>query len=168
MVRNESGRAGTGSGQLPGGRRARGQFLRGAPERMIVRDWVTFRAASQADAQSRTAEPRRVFCAARMFELCDREFEELWPGLERLLNNTGRPWDALDVRPHDNGSGDEKPYSCRTLAQLQGADRRSVPGFARAPRAAEELTRRSQNLTLQIPSRRLNVSDANGFQLSVC
>ena len=32
-----------------------------------------------------------------MFELSDREFEELWPGLERLLNNTGRPWDALDV-----------------------------------------------------------------------
>jgi len=32
-----------------------------------------------------------------MFELSDRELEELWPGLERLLNNTGRPWDALDV-----------------------------------------------------------------------
>ena len=53
---------------------------------MIVRGWVTFSAASQADAKSRTAEPRRVFCAARMFELSDREFEELWPGLERLLN----------------------------------------------------------------------------------
>ena len=33
--------------------------------------WVAFRAASQAEAHSRTAGPRRVFCAARMFELCD-------------------------------------------------------------------------------------------------
>jgi hypothetical protein len=73
---------------------------------MIFRGWVTFRAASHADAKSRTAEPRRVFCAARMFELSDQEFEELWPGLERLLNNTGRPWDAHVVRPHDNGSGE--------------------------------------------------------------
>jgi len=56
---------------------------------MIFRGWITFRAASQADAQSRTAERWRVFCAVRMFELSDREFEELWPGLERLLNNTG-------------------------------------------------------------------------------
>ena len=72
---------------------------------MRFRVWVTFRAASQAEAHSRTAGPRRVFCAARMFELTDREFEELWKELERLLNNTGRPWDALDVRPHDNGSG---------------------------------------------------------------
>ena len=71
---------------------------------MIVRGWVTFSAASQAEAKSRTAEPRRVFCAARMFELSDRVFEELWPGLERLLNNTGRSWDALDVRPDDNPS----------------------------------------------------------------
>jgi hypothetical protein len=50
--------------------------------------WVTFRAASQAEAHSRTAGSRRVFCAARMFELSDAEFEELWPGLERLLSNT--------------------------------------------------------------------------------
>ena len=71
---------------------------------MRFRVWVTFRAASQAEAHSRTAGPRRGFCAARMFELSDREFEELWPGLERLLNNTGRPWDALDVRPHHNPS----------------------------------------------------------------
>jgi hypothetical protein len=71
---------------------------------MPFRVWVTFRAASQADAQSRTTGPRRVFCAARMFELSDREFEELWPGLERPLNITGRPWDALDVRPHGNES----------------------------------------------------------------
>jgi hypothetical protein len=49
--------------------------------------WVTFRAASQAEAHSRTG---RVFCAARMFELSDAEFQELWPRLERLLNNTGR------------------------------------------------------------------------------
>ena len=68
---------------------------------MTFRVWVTFRAASQADAHSRTAGPRRVFCAARMFELSDREFKELWPGLERLLNNTGRSWGALDVTPHD-------------------------------------------------------------------
>ena len=61
---------------------------------MRFRAWVTFRAASQAEAQSRTAGPRRVFCAARMFELSDAEFGA-WPGLERLLNNTGRPWDAL-------------------------------------------------------------------------
>jgi hypothetical protein len=67
--------------------------------------WVTFRAASQADAHGPNARPRRVFCAARMFELSDREYEELWPGLERLLNKTRRPWDALDVRPHPNGSG---------------------------------------------------------------
>jgi hypothetical protein len=40
-----------------------------------------------------------------MFELSDAEFEELWPGFEKLLNNTGRPWDALDVRPHDNRNG---------------------------------------------------------------
>jgi hypothetical protein len=73
---------------------------------MIFRGWVTFRAGSQADAQSRTAEPRCVFCAARMFELSDREFEELSPGLERLLNNTGCSWDAIDIRPHDNGSGE--------------------------------------------------------------
>jgi hypothetical protein len=72
---------------------------------MWFRVWVTIRTASQAEAHSRTAGPRRVFCAARIFELSDREFEELWPGLERLLNNTGRPWDALDVRPRDNGSG---------------------------------------------------------------
>jgi hypothetical protein len=65
--------------------------------------WVTFRAQSEAEGQSRTAGPRRVFCASRMFELSDAEFEELWPGLERLLNNTGRPWDALDVRPHGSG-----------------------------------------------------------------
>ena len=56
---------------------------------MSFRGWVTFSAASQADAKSRTAEPRRVFCAARMFELSDRELEELWPGLERLLNTAG-------------------------------------------------------------------------------
>jgi hypothetical protein len=31
--------------------------------------WVTFRAASQAEAHSRTTGSRRVFCAARMFEL---------------------------------------------------------------------------------------------------
>ena len=71
---------------------------------MRVRGWVTFRAASHADAKRRTAEPRRIFCVARMFELSDREFEELWPGLERLLNNTGRSWDALYVRPDDNPS----------------------------------------------------------------
>ena len=56
---------------------------------MRSRVWVTFRAASQAEAHSRTAEPRRVFCAARMFELSDREFEELWPRLERLLTIRG-------------------------------------------------------------------------------
>ena len=67
---------------------------------MTFRVWVAFRAASQAAAHNRTAGPPRVFCAARMFELSDREFEELWPGLEKLLNNTGRPWDALGVRPH--------------------------------------------------------------------
>jgi hypothetical protein len=71
---------------------------------MIFRGWVTFRVGSLADAQSRAAESRRVFCAARVFALSDREFEELWPGLERLLNNTGRPWDGLAVRPHNNGS----------------------------------------------------------------
>ena len=43
---------------------------------MIVRGWVTFRAATKGDAQSRTAEPRRVFCAPRMFELSDPEFED--------------------------------------------------------------------------------------------
>jgi hypothetical protein len=59
---------------------------------MIVRGWVTFSAASQAEAKSRTAEPRRVFYAARMFELSDLEFEELWPGLERLLNTAGLSW----------------------------------------------------------------------------
>ena len=64
---------------------------------MIFRGWVTFQAASKGDAQSRTAEPRRVLCAARMFELSDREFEAMWPGLERRLNNAGRPWDAVDV-----------------------------------------------------------------------
>ena len=53
---------------------------------MRFRVWLTFRSASQAEAHSRTAGPRRAFCAARMFELSDREFEELWPGLERLLN----------------------------------------------------------------------------------
>lgn len=73
---------------------------------MRFRVWVTFRSASQAKTHSGTAEPRRVFCAARMFELSDREFEDLLPGLERRLNNTGRPWDALDVRPHDNRSGE--------------------------------------------------------------
>ena len=51
---------------------------------MRFRLWVTFRAASQAEAQSRTAGPRRVFCAARIFELSDAEFEELLSGLERL------------------------------------------------------------------------------------
>jgi hypothetical protein len=45
--------------------------------------WVTFRAASQAEAHSRAAGPRRVFCAVRMFEFSAAEFEELWPGLER-------------------------------------------------------------------------------------
>jgi hypothetical protein len=30
---------------------------------MTFRVWVTFRAASQAEAHSRTAGPRRVFCA---------------------------------------------------------------------------------------------------------
>ena len=64
---------------------------------MRFRVWITFRAASQAEAHSRTAGPRRVLRAARMFELSDREFEELWPGWERLLNNTGRPWDAFAV-----------------------------------------------------------------------
>jgi hypothetical protein len=34
---------------------------------MRVRVWVTFRAASEDKAHSRTAGPRRVFCAARMF-----------------------------------------------------------------------------------------------------
>ena len=57
---------------------------------MRFRVWVTFRATSEAEASSRTAGPRRIFCAARMFESSDREFEELWPGLERLLNNTVR------------------------------------------------------------------------------
>jgi hypothetical protein len=59
---------------------------------MRFRVWLTFRAASQAEAHSRTAGPRRAFCAARMFELSDREFEELWPGLERLLNTAGLSW----------------------------------------------------------------------------
>ena len=80
-----------------------GNFFEEAQMRFRV--WVTFRAASQAEASCRTAGPRRGFCAARMFELSDREFEELWPGLERLLNNTGRPWDALDVRPHEAADG---------------------------------------------------------------
>jgi hypothetical protein len=44
---------------------------------MRFRVWVTFRSASQAEARSRTAGRRRVFCAARMFESSDREFEEL-------------------------------------------------------------------------------------------
>ena len=56
---------------------------------MRFRVWVTFRAASEADAHSRTAGPRRVLCVARMFELSAREFEELWPGLERLVNILG-------------------------------------------------------------------------------
>ena len=43
---------------------------------MSFRGWVTFRAATKGDAQSRTAEPRRVFCAPRMFELSDPEFED--------------------------------------------------------------------------------------------
>src|SRR5215475_8853806 len=103
LVRNESASAGTGGGQLPDGRRARGRSLRGGRQ-VICRGWVTFSAASPAEAQSRTAEPRRLFCAARMFELSDREFEELSPGLEGLLNNTGCSWDAIDIRPHDNGS----------------------------------------------------------------
>src|SRR6516225_7432748 len=55
LVRNESTSAGAGAGQLPCGRRARGQG-----RQMIVRGWVTFRAESQADAQSRTAGPRRL------------------------------------------------------------------------------------------------------------
>ena len=50
---------------------------------MTFRVWVTFRAASQSEAHSRTAGPRRVFCAARVFELSDAEFEELWPGLKK-------------------------------------------------------------------------------------
>ena len=62
---------------------------------MRFRVWVTLRAASQAEAHTRTVVPRRVFCAAVMVELSDREFEELWPALERLPNNTERPWDAL-------------------------------------------------------------------------
>ena len=76
---------------------------------MRSRVWVTFRAASQADAHSRTAGPRHVFCAAaRMFELSDVEFEELWPGLERLLNKTGRPWDALENPTNSRGSSQAK------------------------------------------------------------
>src|SRR5215831_4972437 len=31
-------------------------------QQMSFRGWVTFRAASHADAKSRTAEPRRIFC----------------------------------------------------------------------------------------------------------
>jgi len=61
---------------------------------MRFRFWVTFRAASQADAHSRTAGPRRVFCAARIFELSDAEFEELWPGLKgcsTILGVRGMP-----------------------------------------------------------------------------
>ena len=73
---------------------------------MRFRVWVTFRAASHADANGRTAGPRRVFCEARMLELSDAEFDDLWPGLERLLNSTGRPWDALD----EIARGDEKSY----------------------------------------------------------
>jgi len=50
---------------------------------------------SAGTGTGRTVVPRRVFCAAVMFELSDREFEGLWPALERLPNNTERPWDAL-------------------------------------------------------------------------
>ena len=58
---------------------------------MRFRVWVTFRAASQAEAHSRTAGPRRVFCAARMFELSDAEFEELWPGAGKAAQQYWAP-----------------------------------------------------------------------------
>jgi hypothetical protein len=48
---------------------------------MIVRGWVTFRAASEPEAHSLTAGPRRVFLCGRMFELSDAEFEEVWSWL---------------------------------------------------------------------------------------
>src|SRR5215471_12858879 len=93
---------------------------------MRFRVWVTFRAASQAEAHSRTAGPRRVFCAARMFELSDREFEELWPGLERPPAQYRGPWDGFDVRPHDNTQImhrlDNIHGSCRVCRGPRGID----------------------------------------------
>jgi hypothetical protein len=101
---------------------------------MRFRVWVTFRAASEAEGESRTAGPRRVFCAARMFELSDAEFEELWPGLERLLNNAGRPCDALDVRPHDTASGNVNSHATQKSSVAAGRKAAQSRVDAIAPR----------------------------------
>ena len=50
---------------------------------MRFRVWVTIRAASQAEAHSRTAGPRRVFCAARMF-VESRQYHEGEAGRSRV------------------------------------------------------------------------------------
>src|SRR5215469_10549865 len=58
LVRNESASARTRGGQLLDGRRARGHSLRRARAQKRFRVWVTLRAASKAEAHSRTAGPR--------------------------------------------------------------------------------------------------------------
>ena len=61
---------------------------------MRFRVWVTFRAASQAEAHGRTAGPRHVFCAVRMFELFDGEFEQLliaWRQMRQIGSSLALP-----------------------------------------------------------------------------
>src|SRR5215469_12596667 len=115
MVRDESGRAGTGTGRSPGGRTAR---------------------------------------------------EELWPGLERLPYNTGRPWDARDLRPRDCGSGDEQPYSCRAPAppQLQRADRRSMPEVALGQQRFDVVVTRTR---LDVRSPFISVKSCKSLPLTI-
>ena len=80
----------------------RSQSKRSGPT--IFRGWVTFRVASQADAHSRTAD-RGVYSARPGCWSYPVESRRAVAGAGKLLNSTGRPWDALDVRPHDKGSG---------------------------------------------------------------
>lgn len=48
--------------------------------------WVSFAAESRETAASRALSNERGWAASRIFELSEREFEELWPGLRRVLD----------------------------------------------------------------------------------
>jgi len=63
--------------------RSCGKLPGSAPARFKC--WVYFDAKGQDQAVARVADWRRGAAAAKIFEMDDRTFNELWPGISRLL-----------------------------------------------------------------------------------
>ena len=53
--------------------------------------WLRFRAPSREVAEQRSADARRGWLASKIFEIPDREFDDLFPGLAKIA--------ALDENP---------------------------------------------------------------------